>query len=266
MSTNQSKIITQYSTGREDGRATISRSSNLEFHYTKKHLESFIKPDSRVLEVGCATGHYGFYYADKCKEYVGVDLVPSQIELFNRKISDSGLKNISCHIGDATNLKDITNDSFDVVLCLGPMYHLPPEERELVFAECRRVCKTGGIVAFAYINKIGVYVGACVYDDDYYRETYPNERANEFILARGTDDLKPDTFYFTTPEEMDDTAGKHGLIKLRNLGTDFFITMSIINNMTDERFEVMKPLYEQMTSHESCTGMSNHALLICKKQ
>lgn len=265
MSTNRDKIISQYSSGREDGRADVSRSSGLEFYYTKKHLEGYIQSDSRVLEVGCATGHYGFYYAGQCDEYVGVDLVPSHIERFHQKIAESGLKNISCQIGDATNLENIPNDSFDVVLCLGPMYHLPTEERELVFAECRKVCKDGGIVAFAYINKIGVYAGACIHDDEYYRKTYPNERANEFILSRSTDDLKPDTFYLTTPEEMNAAAWRHGLTKLKNLGTDFFITMSVVNNMTDERFEVMKPLYDQMTSHESCTGMSNHALLICRK-
>lgn len=145
------------------------------------------------------------------------------------------------------------------------MYHLPPEERELAFMEAIRVCKRGGLLAFAYINKIGVYAGACVHDDEHYRKTYPNENANKFILTSGTDDLKPDTFFFTTPEDMNKTAEKYGLIKIKNLATDFFITMSIVNNMTEERFEIMRPLYDQMTSHESCTGMSNHALLVCKK-
>lgn len=266
MAINEKDIIIEYSTCKEDERATINRSSSLEFFYTKKHLEGFIKPSSRVLEIGCATGHYGFYYADKCKEYVGVDLVPLHIEVFNQKIANSGLKNISCQIGDATNLKDIKDESFDVVLCLGPMYHLPPKERELVFAQCRRVCVSGGIIAFSYINRIGVYAGACVYDDDNYRKTYPSKKANEFILVHNKDDLKPDVFYFTSPEEMNEAAFSHGLIKLKNLATDFFITMSIVNNMTNEQFEVMKPLYDQMVSHESCTGMSNHALLICKKK
>lgn len=266
MASNKDKIFAQYADGiREDGRATITRSSMLEFYYTKKHLEDIITKDSKVLEIGCATGHYGIYYADKCNEYVGIDIVPSHIEIFNQKIKESKIKNVSCQVGDATNLAGILDNSFDVVLCLGPMYHLPPEERELVFKETVRVCRSGGIIAFAYINKIGVYVGACVYDDEYYRNTYPNENANNFILVNETDDLKPDTFFFTTPEDMNKTAEKHGLTKIKNLATDFFITISVLNNMSDERFEVMRPLYDQMTSHESCTGMSNHALLVCRK-
>ena len=140
------------------------------------------------------------------------------------------------------------------------MYHLPPNERELVFAECARVCKMNGVIALAYINKIGVYTGACILDS-----RYPNEEANRCVIENGTDDARPDTFFYTTPEEMNTVAVKYGLSKIKNLGTDFFITMNIVDSMSDEQFELMRPLYNQMTSYESCTGMSNHALLVCRK-
>lgn len=263
MSSNRDKIFAMYADGaKEDARPERSRTSALEFHYTKKHLQGCITKDSRVLEVGCGTGYYGMYYADKCREYVGIDLCPQHIEIFKRKIAESGLKNVSCSVGDATDLDGIANDSFDVVLCLGPMYHLPPEERDKVFDECGRVCKKGGMIAFAYINTVGVYAGACVV----FGERYPDAKANEALLAGGHDDLRPDTFYFMTPEEINAAAEGHGLLRVKNLGTDFFVTMGIVDSMTDERFELMKPLYDRMTSHESCTGMSNHALLVCRKE
>ena len=87
MSDNYDKLIERYSQNNgEDGRHTESRTNALEFHYTKKHLDEYITPDKRVLEVGCGTGYYGLYYADKCKEYIGIDLLPFHIELFNKKI------------------------------------------------------------------------------------------------------------------------------------------------------------------------------------
>jgi ubiquinone/menaquinone biosynthesis C-methylase UbiE len=260
MASNKEIILAQYSRGTESNRATCDRSSSLEFYYTKKHLDGYIKPNDKVLEIGCGTGYYGLYFADKCCAYHGVDIVPIHIDLFNETIKEKGYTNISCALGDATNLENINDRSYDVVLCLGPLYHLPPRERELVFAECVRVCKNGGIIAFAYINKIGVYAGATVIDD-----RYPNEQANKCVLENGTDDLRPDTFFFTTPEELNAVASKYGLYKIKNLGTDFFVTMNIVNSMNDEQFEVMRPLYDEMTSHESCTGMSNHALLVCRK-
>jgi len=264
MASNYEKIFARYGEGSpEDERAVSSRTSALEFHYTKKHMDEYITPDKRVLEIGCATGYYGLYYADKCKEYVGIDLFPPHIELFERKIAEQKLTNVSCHVGDALNLETIRGGEFDVVLCFGPMYHLPPDEREIVFSECSRVCKAGGVIAFAYVNKVGVYAGACAHEK--WREVYPNAKSTDYIFEKGTDDERPGLFWFTMPEEIESAAAKHGLVKIKNLGTDFMFTMKIVDEMSDERFELMKPVYDQMTSYESCTGMSNHALLVCRK-
>lgn len=263
MSSNEKAIIERYKDTKEEYRATQSRYSELEFYYTKKHISEFIKPGSSVIELGCGTGFYAMCFADQCKEYTGVDITPENIELLNKKAKARGLNHVIGKVGDATNLIDIPQDSFDVVLCLGPLYHLPSNERELVFAECRRICKNDGIAVFSYINKIGVYAGACVHDQ--LRKNYPNDQANELVLKWNKDDLRPDLFYFTMPEEMEEAAQSHGFSKIKNLGTDFLIMMSIVESMSDEKFEVLKPLLEQMTSYESCTGMSNHAVLICRK-
>jgi len=64
---------------------------------------------------------------------------------------------------------------------------------------------------------------------------------------------------------MEAAAARHGFVKAKNLGTNFMFTMKIVNDMDDERFELMKPVYDQMTSYDSCTGMSDHALMVCKK-
>ncbi|MBQ7715149.1 MAG: class I SAM-dependent methyltransferase [Clostridia bacterium] len=261
MLADKEQILNKYETGCEEGRAERSRSESLEFHYTKRHLSNFIKPDSRVIELGCGTGYYGMYFADKCAEYFGVDLVPGQIEIFRSKIASAGLKNVNCAVGDATDLSKIGDDSYDVVLCLGPMYHLSPEEREKCFAECARICKPGGVAAFAYITVCGVYAGACIYFSD----RYPNELTNNNVFKLGTDDLRPGIFWFVSPEEIEREAGAFGFEKLDDLGTDFFILSEIVNGMDDEAFELIRPLYDRMTTSGSCTGLSNHALLICRK-
>lgn len=263
MSSNQKFIYENYGDGlMEDGRANWSRSSEIEFYYTKKHISEFINKDSRVLEIGCATGYYAMHFAERCKEYIGVDIVPEHIEIFKKKIAENKLSNVSTMVGDVTNLSEINDNSFDVVLCLGPMYHLPVQERELAYAECKRISRQGGVVVFAYINKVGAYVGACVHDEC--RKFYPNKKANKYILEFGTDDLKPDVFFFTMPEEMEEAAQRHGFTKIKNVGTDFFITKSIVDKMDDEKFSSYMELADHMSNYESCTGMSNHALLICK--
>lgn len=264
MASNAKNIYEHYGSGvNEDDRAISSRSQSLEFYFTEKTMEKFIMPDSCILEIGCATGYYAERFSDKCKQYIGVDIHSPHIEIFKKKIVDKNWGNVSCQIGDAVHLSGFSDDSFDVVLCLGPMYHLPPQEREQAFSECVRVCKPKGIVAFAYINKIGLYIGGCVHDD--LREHYPNKAANELVLKQGVDDVRPNTFFFTMPEEIESVAERHGLTKIKNIGTDYFVTMSVVDKMDDEKFALYMELAEEMAKYESCTGMSNHALLVCQK-
>lgn len=263
MSSTENAVIDNYKNGDEDNRPDRSRYAGLEFHYTKKHLDPYITPETSVIEIGCGTGYYAMHYADKCREYTGVDISPENIAVFGGKIQNRQLKNVRAMMGDATRLSGIPDNGFDVVLCLGPLYHLPPQERECVFAECKRICKDGGIASFAYINKVGVYTGACVHEQ--LRAHYPNEQANQWVLDCNRDDMRPDLFFYTMPEEIEAAAEKAGFRKIKNLGTDFFITMSIIDTMDDKKFALLKPLLDQMASYESCTGMSNHALLICRK-
>lgn len=262
MSSNQEIIRDKYSHGREGERAfSATRSESLEFHYTKKILDEYIKPDKRVIELGCGGGYYGIYYAGKCAEYTGIDITPENIAVFDEKIKEAKLSNVKAFVGDAANLENIADENFDVVLCLGPMYHLPREERELVFAECYRIAKDGATIAFAYINGLGVYAGACVN----WRDKYPNAQTNKYVFEYHTDDERPGLFFFTSPEEMEYDATQHKLDILKNCGLDFWFASSAIDMISDEQFDCYLELADRMSESRSCVGLSNHALLICKK-
>jgi SAM-dependent methyltransferase len=59
----------------------------------------------------------------------------------------------SASIGDARHL-EAADDTYDVVLLLGPLYHLPdPADRRQTLAEAHRVVRPGGLVAAAAINR-----------------------------------------------------------------------------------------------------------------
>ena len=260
-SSNREQIIANYANGKEQERAFESRASGLEFHYTKKILDKHIMPDSSIIELGCGGGYYGVYFADKCSKYVGVDITPENIAVFEEKIKMSGFYNVRASVGDATNLYNIADSNFDVVLCLGPMYHLPPEERELVFAECKRIAKPGAVLAFAYISPMGAYLKACLM----WTDRYPDKKTNEYVLINGTSDDTPGLFFFAAPEKIAESAKAHGLEMIENAGVDFVFNENIINNMSGEKFEAWLELTDYMAESESCAGLANHSLLICKK-
>ncbi|MDL2217878.1 class I SAM-dependent methyltransferase [Christensenellaceae bacterium OttesenSCG-928-M15] len=260
---NREKIISNYEGFDEDKRAYGTRAEQIEFIYTKKLLDEFISPSMSVIEVGCGTGYYGFYLADKCRAYHGVDLTPKHIVQFQAGIDARGLTNLSASVGDAANLSDIADRTYDVVLLFGPMYHLPKEERAKVIRESARICKRGGIIMFAYINKIGAYLRGCV--DTALKDRYPNKRANELVLHQGVDDVMPDVFFFTMPEEIEADAAAAGLSKIRNAGVDFTFNASDINTMDDDKYTAWTEIMDTMFHSESCTGVSNHAVLVCRK-
>ena len=263
MTSNKGKIIGHYDGYIEDNRAKESRSAGLEFHYTKKLLSEYITSKSRVIELGCATGYYGMFFADRCAMYTGVDLSPAHIAVFQEKIAAERQENIHALVGDATALREFLDNSFDVVLCLGPMYHLSQEERLKVFDECYRIARHGAILAFAYINGLGAYVAACVHDE--LRSTYPNKETNKSVLELKTDDQLPGVFFFTSPDEMENDAKQKKLEVLKNCGVNFHFAASAIDVMSDEQFEAYLELTDKMSISPYCTGLSAHSLMICRK-
>ncbi len=132
---NSNTIISNYSGFDEDQRAFGSRADQIEFIYTKRLLNQYISSDKTVIELGCGTGYYGLYLSGRCKSYHGIDIVPKHIEQFQSKINEQGLRDVSASLGNATNLPEIKDDTYDVVLVLGPMYHLPHGERQKVIVE-----------------------------------------------------------------------------------------------------------------------------------
>ena len=264
MSSNQRQIWELYDGAAEDERFSRSRMEGQEFYYTRKLAEPYLTPDKSVLEVGCATGRYALAFAGQVKEYHGIDLHPGHVDFFQRRIREQGLSNVRAAVGDATRLDGIGDGRYDVVMALGPLYHLPGEERERVFAECARVCRPGGILFFSYINKAGAYMLACM--TEAWRAPYPNRGTNEMVLRRGTDDLWPGLFFYTMPEEVEERARAHGLEIVQNSGVDFAFRREVVDGMPEETFAAWRELTDFLCSHPSCTGLSNHALLICRKQ
>ena len=202
------------------------------------------------------------YLFDKCREYIGIDLTPENINLFNEKIKNENIPNITAIVGDGTDLENIENNDFDIVLVFGPMYHLPRNERDLVFKESKRICKKNGILMYAYQSKFGAYLQAGILS---YPNLYPTKKANEYVLIKETDDEFPGLFHFTTPVEIKESAISHGLEVVKNVGVNYYFNKEQINNMDNEKYESWLEFSEYLFNDETCTGLSNHSILVCKK-
>jgi ubiquinone/menaquinone biosynthesis C-methylase UbiE len=92
-----------------------------------------------VLEVGCGAG-YGAVLIGRLRprSYVGVDLMPEQIELAQAR----GLPGAEFLVMDAAEMGRIDDASKDCVVIFGILHHIP-KWRE-VLRECHRVLRPGG--------------------------------------------------------------------------------------------------------------------------
>ena len=67
------------------------------------------------------------------------------------------------------------------------------------------------------------------------------------------------------PEEIEERAKSHGLSIIKNVGVDFVFIEKLINNMNEEQLEAWMELSDYMCNSQTCAGLSNHAIIICRK-
>lgn len=262
MNDYKQEVIDAYAGGGEVNRANEAGQYGMEFHYTKKIMSEYIKEDTKVVEVGCGGGYYGLYFAKSCRNYLGIDLSPVNISIFNEKIGEYGYNHVRAEVGDATYLSNIADDSFDVVMCLGPLYHLKREDRRKCITECKRICKNGGIISFAFINKLGAITK---FGPTYGWKNVMTVKIRENVLDKGIDDVRPDVFYYTMPEEVEEDAKEAGLEIVKVAGLDFLLFEDKIEEFTEEERVTWFRFADMLNESPSCAGLCNHALLVCRK-
>ncbi len=88
---------------------------------------------------------------------VAIDAVESYIEILRGKLQLQPDLDIQTHVADIRNLSISLNRDFDVVLFMGPIYHVPQPDIQRCIDICFRLLKPNGIFAASYVN-IHVYV------------------------------------------------------------------------------------------------------------
>lgn len=100
---------------------------------------------AQVLDLGCGDGTTALPIALRGADVLGVDIARNLVAAGNRRAEASGLRNLRFSEGDASNLIEIADSSFDLVISIfGAMFAPRPFD---VAAEMVRVTKTGGHIA-----------------------------------------------------------------------------------------------------------------------
>ena len=123
-----------------------------EFERIKELITLHISnPKSTIIDVGGGTGKYSEWLSNKGHKVHLIEPVLKHIRLAEKRAKK--LKNpFTVEMGEAKNLP-YNNDSADLVILHGPLYHLQNrEDRVHAILEAKRVLKKGGIILGFAIN------------------------------------------------------------------------------------------------------------------
>ena len=254
-------IVNYYDNYNEDERENKDKAHSVEFLTTKKYIESNLKDGDRILEVGAGTGAYSIYYASKGYRVDALELSKRNLEILKSKItSDMNIKAIE---GNALDLSMYENDTFDMTLVLGPLYHLFNEDdKRRAIEEAIRVTKKDGYIYIAYITSDAVFVSYCLKKGHLLEvgrlceQNYKMKDDPEEIFS---------TFYI---EEFNKLMSSYNVEHLSNVAAEGLssILREYVNELSDEEFKIWLDYHYKTCEREDLQGYSNHMLYIGKKK
>jgi ubiquinone/menaquinone biosynthesis C-methylase UbiE len=98
----------------------------------------------KVLDLGCGDGTTALPEARLGADVLGVDIASNLVEAAKKRAKEEGLTNCKFQEGDASNLRELKDNSFDLVVSIfGAMFAPRPSD---VAKEMVRVARSGGRV------------------------------------------------------------------------------------------------------------------------
>lgn len=253
-----------YSHYDEDGRLSKKHGS-VEFLTTMRYIGKYIKPGDRVLEVGAGTGRYSHALARQGYTVDAVELIGHNIDVFQNNTQPG--ENISITQGNALDLSAFSDNTYDITLLLGPLYHLyTKEDKRQALREAIRVTRPGGVIFAAYVISDG-----CLLDEGFLRGNINvAEYVKTGLLDRETFAAKSepkDLFELVRKEDVDELMRDFPTTRLHYVASDgcALLLRYAIDAMDDETFRLYLDYHFATCERADLLGITSHALDVFRK-
>ena len=241
---NNDYLINYYNEYDEEGRLENNRIGRVEYLTTRRYIDPLLSDDCRIAEIGA------------------VELVQHNLELLKSKLD--GSENIKTYLGNALDLNMLEDNTYDITLLLGPMYHLYSDEDKITaLKEAVRITKPGGHILVAYcMNEATViqYVFGC------------NQLKSVMDLNMITDDWKcisepKDLFEMVRVEDIERLNAAVPVERVKLVATDGAsrYIREYLEDFDDETFAKWLSFHFATCERQDLIGATNHSLDILRK-
>ncbi len=252
-----------YNSYDEEGRL-LSRHGQVEYLTTMRYIKECLEgiSDPGILEVGAGTGRYSVTLAKQGLQVTAVELIEHNLEKLRAKLD--GTEPISTIQGNAVDLSLFPDNTFDLTMLLGPMYHLYTREEKLrALSEAVRVTKPGGHILVAY----------CMNEPTVIQYVFGMNHLHEVMELNM---LTPDWHCISEPKDLfelvrtEDIASLDAEVPVRRIklvATDGATNYKreFIDVMDDETFDIWIDYHFTICERQDLIGASHHTLDILQK-
>lgn len=93
-------------------------------------IASRLRPDDRLLDVGCGNAYGSLVFAEHCGSVLGIDYSAQMVAMAREAISASGLQNVRAEHGDVLEVGQAYPQGFTAVSCVRCLINLPEEAQQ----------------------------------------------------------------------------------------------------------------------------------------
>lgn len=255
--------LTEFYNNYDEESRLLSKHGSVEYLTTMRYIEKYLEPGMRILEIGAATGRYSHTLARMGYRVDAVELVQHNIDIFNANTQPG--EDITITQGNAKDLSFIEDNTYDMTLLLGPMYHLftVPEQKQ-VLSEALRVTKPGGILMTAYCGNDATMVQYCfgrgMLREQRYRDLV------DFTTFKASSD-PAELFELYRKEDIDALMDAFRTQRLHYVGSDMATNYmrSCIDEMDDDFFQLYLKYHFTICERSDMVGTSHHILDVHRK-
>lgn len=241
-----------------------------EFEVTKRYMLQYIAGFQKVLDIGGGPGRYSIFLAQQGHEVTLVDLSGKHIRQAIERAAEAGVRLEGSIHGNALLLHEYLykEEQYDVVLLMGPLYHLLKEEDRIQSVkEAMRMLRPGGLLFASFISGYAPIQDFAVELSDF----GDTDRLLAYLddgRNHGKDAVEFTTAYFTGEEEARTLMKNAGLKELAFAGVENVLCgkEKMLHQLSGELREKWLDLAWRLSADQKLLGMSQHFLYIGKKE